>query len=115
MLDMDELKHVNDTRGHDAGDSLLVACAMAWEEALRGCDFLARIGGDEFALLLPGCEAEEAAAIIDRVREACEDVRFSAGIATLCGSDSARTLLSRADEALYRAKADGRGISAVAR
>ncbi len=109
MIDVDGLKALNDSHGHAAGDRLLVACALAWAGAIRESDFLARIGGDEFALLLPDCDEAEAAEIVTRMRFATRRGHgFSAGIASARGSDDMASLMDRADRALYEAKADRR-------
>jgi diguanylate cyclase (GGDEF)-like protein/PAS domain S-box-containing protein len=109
MLDLDFFKRYNDEHGHLAGDRLLRAAAAAWQGTLRATDVLARWGGEEFALLLPGCDGPGAAILIDRLRGMLPDaVTFSAGIATSDGTTAPRTLIDAADQALYQAKADGR-------
>ena len=70
MFDLDHFKAYNDTHGHPAGDRLLAAVAAVWAGCLRATDSLARYGGEEFALVAPGCSAEEAAALVDRLRAA---------------------------------------------
>lgn len=114
MLDIDNLKTVNDTQGHAAGDRLLIACATAWTDAIRDSDFLARLGGDEFALLLPDCDASAAGEVIGRLRAATPaGIQFSAGIAER-GNATADAWMQQADEALYRAKAEGRDLTVAA-
>jgi diguanylate cyclase (GGDEF)-like protein/PAS domain S-box-containing protein len=109
MLDLDFFKRYNDQHGHLAGDRLLRHAATAWLQQLRATDILARWGGEEFALLLPGCDGEQAAALIERLRGTLPDqVTFSAGITTNDGSAHPRALLDAADQALYEAKANGR-------
>lgn len=109
MLDLDHFKKYNDRHGHLAGDRLLRAAAAAWGSSLRATDVLARWGGEEFALLLPGCDAHGAAALIERLRGSLPDgVTFSAGVVSSDGHDQARALMDAADRALYQAKADGR-------
>jgi diguanylate cyclase (GGDEF)-like protein/PAS domain S-box-containing protein len=109
MLDLDFFKRYNDARGHLAGDRLLRAAAATWQTSLRATDVLARWGGEEFALMLPGCDAEGAAALIERLRGSLPDgVTFSAGVASSDGTDAPRTLIDAADQALYQAKAGGR-------
>jgi diguanylate cyclase (GGDEF)-like protein len=115
MLDLDHFKSFNDTHGHPAGDRLLKETAAAWREELRVGDFLARIGGEEFALLLPACTTEDALAVVERLRcrvpygQTC-----SAGVVLHEPGESADTLMSRVDAALYAAKADGRDRVTVA-
>ena len=109
MLDLDFFKKYNDRYGHLAGDRLLRAAAAAWGASLRATDVLARWGGEEFALLLPGCDAAGAAALIERLRGSLPDgVTFSAGVASSDGTDAPRTLIDAADQALYQAKETGR-------
>jgi diguanylate cyclase (GGDEF)-like protein/PAS domain S-box-containing protein len=109
MLDLDHFKAYNDRNGHLAGDRLLRAAAAIWSGSLRATDVLARWGGEEFALLLPGCEAEGATALIERLRGSLPDgVTFSAGVVCSDGHDAPRGLMDAADRALYQAKADGR-------
>jgi diguanylate cyclase (GGDEF)-like protein/PAS domain S-box-containing protein len=109
MLDLDHFKKYNDQHGHLAGDRLLRAAAAAWGSSLRATDVLARWGGEEFALLLPGCDAAGAAALIERLRGSLPDaVTFSAGVVCSDGRDAPRGLMDAADRALYQAKAEGR-------
>jgi len=108
MLDLDHFKEFNDTYGHPAGDELLRQTASAWRRQLRSDDVLARVGGDEFALLLAG-DAGIAIDVVERLREhASEHSTCSAGIAISIGDESTETLIARADAALYEAKARGR-------
>jgi diguanylate cyclase (GGDEF)-like protein len=109
MLDLDHFKAYNDRHGHLAGDGLLRDAAAAWLQHLRASDVLARWGGEEFVLLLPGTTAPQAAELVLRLRGLLPDnVTFSAGVAASDGSVSARALLNAADQALYDAKAAGR-------
>jgi diguanylate cyclase (GGDEF)-like protein len=109
MLDLDFFKKYNDEHGHLAGDRLLRAAAAAWQVTLRTTDVLARWGGEEFALMLPGCDGAGAAALIERLRGTLPDgVTFSAGVATSDGRTAPRALVDAADQALYTAKASGR-------
>lgn len=114
MFDIDRFKQFNDTNGHPAGDRLLRDAAVAWRAAMRTGDFLARIGGEEFAMLITDADLDTATSVVERVREAMPSGQTcSAGIA-LCGVDeSAEQLLARADRALYEAKADGRDCTRV--
>lgn len=109
MLDLDHFKSFNDTRGHPAGDRLLKETAAAWREELRSGDFLARIGGEEFALLLPRCTSADALMVLDRLRRRVLDEQTcSAGVVIQEPGETAETLMRRVDEALYTAKAAGR-------
>jgi diguanylate cyclase (GGDEF)-like protein len=115
MFDLDHFKAYNDANGHPAGDRLLAAVAAAWAGCLRATDSLARYGGEEFALVAPGCSAEEAAALVDRLRAAVPgEVTCSAGVALWDGSESPDELLARADAALYAAKVAGRDQTCLA-
>lgn len=115
MIDLDRFKAFNDEHGHQAGDELLERAARAWGGALRSIDLLARIGGEEFVLGLPGCDVDDARGIVERLRALTPDEQTcSAGIAARAGGEPIATLLGRADGALYQAKADGRACSRVA-
>jgi diguanylate cyclase (GGDEF)-like protein/PAS domain S-box-containing protein len=110
LVDMDRFKHFNDTRGHGAGDTLLREFAEGAAASLRATDTLARLGGEEFGLLLPNCPAGVSAlALVERVRAAVPAGQScSVGFATWDGLETAGQLIGRADRALYRAKASGR-------
>lgn len=115
ILDLDGLKTVNDSAGHEAGDRLLRSCAAAWRQAARGSDFLARLGGDEFAMLLPGTDAEKAEAAAARIlAHTPKGHSCSAGVACWEGGETPEDLTRRADEALYAAKRAGGGHARVA-
>jgi diguanylate cyclase (GGDEF)-like protein len=117
MIDVDEFKQVNDTYGHDAGDRLLRLVGEAITQSIRPQDFAARIGGDEFAAILPIASLEIARQLGERVRQAIAahaepPISVSIGVAPL-NSDGRAALLA-ADVALYRAKAAGRNrVAAV--
>jgi diguanylate cyclase (GGDEF)-like protein len=109
ILDFDHFKQFNDTHGHPAGDRLLKATAAAWRDQLRTGDILARIGGEEFGLLLPDCGAQTAGDIIQRLRATVTDNRTcSAGLATRLPDEDIESVIARADQALYHAKRQGR-------
>ncbi len=117
-LDMDDFKAVNDRHGHAAGDDALKAVAEAARSQVRVQDPLIRMGGDEFALLLPGCPPEKAREIGERIVEACgrvlaggEPVGVSAGLAHSPPERDMRVreLIEAADQAMYVAKALGGG------
>jgi diguanylate cyclase (GGDEF)-like protein len=115
LLDFDRFKSYNDENGHPAGDRLLRETAAAWRDELRVADLLARIGGDEFALLLPETSMADASAAVERLRgrvpypQSC-----SAGIVERRPGEAADSLIARADAALYRAKTAGRDRTTVA-
>lgn len=109
MIDLDELKSYNDQWGHAAGDRVLLTAAARWRRRLRLTDLLARIGGDEFAVTMPGCSLAEATALADQLRSALPDgLSCSVGVAEWSTGESAEELLARADQALYAAKNAGR-------
>jgi diguanylate cyclase len=110
MLDLDRFKDFNDAHGHPAGDRLLKETAAAWREELRVGDFLARIGGEEFALLLPNSPPiEDALAVVERLRRRVPDRQTcSAGVVIHEPGESADALMARVDKALYTAKDSGR-------
>jgi diguanylate cyclase (GGDEF)-like protein len=122
-LDLDHFKGVNDTLGHQIGDELLQTVAARLHDCVREVDTVARVGGDEFAIIHTGIDRPNEAAMLARriceaVREPCElhghavIIDTSIGIALAPGDGTDPTeLLKNADMALYRAKADGRGTS----
>lgn len=119
MLDIDHFKRLNDTHGHAAGDLALQTFAMTCRDCLRPYDLFARIGGEEFAVMLVDTSPEEAWGVLDRLRAAVESVELevadsllritvSLGLAVLPPEGSLDLALSQADQALYRAKHEGR-------
>ncbi|HVY96839.1 MAG TPA: sensor domain-containing diguanylate cyclase, partial [Solirubrobacterales bacterium] len=109
LIDLDNFKAYNDSRGHLVGDVLLRECAAAWDAELRGEDLLVRFGGEEFLVLLPDCDPGTAVEIVERLRSATPDGQTcSAGLVCWDAVEPAELLLSRADAALYRAKGEGR-------
>ena len=114
MLDLDNFKAVNDTRGHQHGDAVLVHFAQCTKQVLRRADRLGRYGGEEFMVLLPGADAAAAAVVAGRIHAALAtghplDCQVSIGVTSWQGpSETLDAMLSRADAALYRAKEQGR-------
>ena len=117
MLDVDHMKRINDAHGHPAGDRVIRFVASALTELSRGNDTAARLGGEEFALLLAGVGGEKAFAAAERLREAVcarplEEVgavSISVGVAACpAHARSERELFAASDDALYRAKREGR-------
>ncbi|HSM93559.1 MAG TPA: GGDEF domain-containing protein [Anaeromyxobacteraceae bacterium] len=119
LLDVDHFKRVNDARGHVAGDRVLREVARRMRDTLRGGDLLARVGGEEFCVLLPGADLVAAAEVGERLREAVRAapvtvgdvplaVTISAGAATFGPGDDEASLMARADARLYEAKRAGR-------
>jgi diguanylate cyclase (GGDEF)-like protein len=112
VLDLDGFKQLNDAEGHLAGDRLLVDVTAAWRRALRPDDVLARSGGDEFVLLLPGADAAAVAKVLDRLRQvSC--CAWSAGATTVRPGEPLDDCLGRADRCLYLDKAAGRAGTAA--
>ena len=115
MLDLDHFKQFNDRHGHLAGDRLLIETATAWRALLGPGDILARVGGEEFALLLLDCDASSALRVVDRLRSAVTHGQTgSAGIALRHADEAHEAVIARADRALYEAKARGRDRSCLA-
>jgi diguanylate cyclase (GGDEF)-like protein len=125
MLDLDHFKEVNDRHGHEAGDRVLQTFANAVHATLRSSDIFARLGGEEFMLLLPGQTQEEACALAERLRsltasldcvECPEGITVSIGVATLGpeGAHDLHELMRQADGALYLSKHAGRNRVSVA-
>ena len=109
ILDLDHFKAYNDAHGHPAGDALLAGAAVLWRRELRPTDILARYGGEEFAAVLPACSLEDAKLVVERIRAATPAGQtVSAGIAQWDGNEDGEALVTRADAALYAAKAAGR-------
>jgi len=116
ILDLDGFKAVNDTHGHEVGDRVLKALARCLEEHLRQSDRAVRLGGEEFAVLLPETGLPQALRLAERLRRAvaalkvppAERLSASFGVAQASPTDSPFSLLKRADEALYRAKRAGK-------
>jgi diguanylate cyclase (GGDEF)-like protein len=109
MLDLDHFKQFNDAHGHLAGDRLLKETAAAWRDELRAGDLLARLGGEEFGLLLVDRTVETAVEVVERLRARVAAGRTcSAGIAIRRAGGGIDEVVARADQALYEAKAAGR-------
>ncbi|HYI39484.1 MAG TPA: diguanylate cyclase [Allosphingosinicella sp.] len=120
ILDVDHFKRVNDLHGHPAGDEVLRMLGGLLREAVRSSDVVGRMGGEEFAILMPETDRAQARLVCERLREmvarspvrlpsgAALTVTLSTGIALLSGEEASSALISRADVALYDAKAEGR-------
>ena len=126
LFDIDYFKRVNDAYGHAVGDLVLETFARAAVGCVRAGDHVARLGGEEFGLILPGATIDQAAMVCERVRAAVGQavtttpggiavrVTVSAGIAAIVPGAARLQLMRAADEALYRAKAEGRNRHAIA-
>jgi diguanylate cyclase len=121
LWDLDNFKAINDTYGHRAGDRVLKSVATCFVSGLRPEDFIARIGGEEFVVLLTGLPFAKALQIADELRVGVSLLRFhfrgtpvritaSCGITELLAQDSGNAAFDRADAALYRAKSGGRNL-----
>lgn len=119
-IDLDGFKAVNDKHGHTFGDEVLRGAAVAMRSVLRSTDLMARIGGDEFAVLMPETTLASADNVASKLRRALEaytkhlgtdiaELSFCAGVSQMQANDSAESMVSRADEAQYLAKATGKG------
>lgn len=125
LADVDHFKDVNDRYGHLSGDSILQGVAQALQDGLRESDFAVRWGGEEFLLVLNGCNAEEAQHIAEDLRQSISQKSFSAkgqalavtisiGVAEYDGAEQRDQWINRADTALYAAKSSGRNQVSVA-
>jgi diguanylate cyclase len=125
LIDIDNFKKLNDSLGHAAGDKALASLAAAVRQRLRPVDHLARFGGEEFVVLLPGTALEEAQQALTRLQRAMSAalfmheqrevfVTFSAGVTEWRPGESLDAALERADEALYEAKRTGKNRTCVA-
>jgi two-component system cell cycle response regulator len=121
VLDIDYFKAINDTHGHDAGDDVLREFALRIRKSIRGIDLACRYGGEEFVVVMPETDMAVATVVAERLRRRIAsdpfpiqagarkvEVTISIGIAALGRSDTAASMIKRADQALYRAKRDGR-------
>jgi diguanylate cyclase (GGDEF)-like protein len=114
--DLDSFKRINDTHGHDRGDSVLQATAYELRKALRSFELIYRLGGEEFLIVLPGIGLKEGIAVAERLRRSLADARpggleltMSVGVSADAGEQASYDrLFKAADEALYRAKREGR-------
>jgi len=114
IIDIDYFKQYNDTYGHEAGDIRLREFAETLRTNFRPGDLIARVGGEEFAVLLPNCTADDTQRIVDRIRlNGCCKVGFSAGICDISHTDSIDRTMAQADHALYQAKNKGRNRSCL--
>jgi diguanylate cyclase (GGDEF)-like protein len=123
MADLDRFKAINDTHGHLVGDAVLREAARRLKSAARRYDSVGRYGGEEFLIVLPGCDASDAAVQAERTRDAigatpfltpAQPVPVTVSVGVACSSHCApETLIREADEALYEAKGEGRNRVAV--
>ncbi|MBJ6727142.1 GGDEF domain-containing response regulator [Geomesophilobacter sediminis] len=119
MVDIDHFKKVNDDFGHPIGDRVLITLSRLLQQRLRKTDIVGRCGGEEFIVVLPGCNADQAMTMLDELRKSYASITFpgreesfnatfSCGIATLADFDDAAVLWKAADDALFKAKKNGR-------
>ncbi|QBP42448.1 GGDEF domain-containing protein [Paenisporosarcina antarctica] len=115
LIDVDYFKRVNDTYGHPTGDAVLQELSWKLQSEARDSDIVARMGGEEFIIILPYTNKKEAQVIAERIRLNIDHgnwentrITVSIGVTTYEINDNANNLISRADEALYQSKKDGR-------
>lgn len=119
MMDLDHFKHINDTFGHDVGDTVLKHTSKIIKQSLRGSDIAARYGGEEFCIMLPNTSLQGAGLLAERIRENIKDHKFkceqttfnvtvSLGVTLIDINGNPDEVLAKADEALYCSKNNGR-------
>lgn len=115
LIDIDFFKSINDTHGHDTGDGVLKAMSRQLQKNIREIDTLARIGGEEFAIILPNCDVDATVIAAERQRKAIENmpeipfkITASFGVTAILPGDNKTTIYQRADNALYQSKENGR-------
>ncbi len=119
LFDIDNFKKINDSHGHQVGDRVLQRIAHCGAYVLRRDDLFGRIGGEEFAALFPGCDAQQARQMAERLQREVQRLSFTAGgqtfavtisqgLTSLGADDSLEALYVRADEAMYQAKRSGK-------
>jgi diguanylate cyclase (GGDEF)-like protein len=122
VFDLDDFKEVNDRIGHLAGDAVLAEAAERVRQVVRRADIPCRVGGDEFAVILPEAGREQAEQLFQRIQAAVSGsaigqagrLKLSAGVAELSAEDDSISFFERADDALYRAKEAGKGRAVTA-
>jgi len=120
VFDIDHFKRVNDRYGHAVGDDVLKRVAALASGCVRERDLIGRLGGEEFAILMPHASIAQAGTVAERLRNACATadaeipVTVSVGVAAASAASTTASLLKDADVALYRAKADGRNCLRLA-
>lgn len=126
IWDLDRFKEINDSLGHQAGDKTLIIVGKTFMNQIRDVDMIARFGGEEFAMLLPGANKDEALQVVNRIREklARTKLRYrsreiavtsSCGLAEFRPGEDVETVFSRADNALYQAKEQGRNRCVISK
>ncbi|MDH5479426.1 MAG: GGDEF domain-containing protein [Nitrosomonas sp.] len=120
LIDIDDFKQINDSFGHQYGDHVLIKLVSVAKDMLRPSDIVARFGGEEFVILLPDIEMDEAIRVIHRLQKNLAEnrsllvnnesipVTFSAGVAIRSFGEHQNSVINRADGALYQAKRDGK-------
>ena len=125
MIDLDYFKSVNDTYGHGAGDLVILSIARLLEQRLRSTDVIGRMGGEEFAIIMPNTTTDSAYQVIEEIRRKfsnmCHEsaaglfhVTFSCGLASFPTYTDSASLYNAADKALYKAKEMGRNLTHIA-
>jgi diguanylate cyclase len=125
MLDIDNFKKLNDTHGHLAGDEALIHLVQVAKEESRATDIIGRMGGEEFMIMLPNTNMEDAVMVVTRLQRALTKkfflnanekilITFSAGVALYEPGESQESIMDRADKALYEAKHTGKNRVCIA-
>ena len=115
MFDIDNLKHINDTYGHSAGDQILIGASSQVKKRLRATDFLARWGGDEFFIILPDTDLKSAITVAEELRviltnleiNEIKGIKASFGVTEYDGSEDADKIMQKVDNLMYKSKNSG--------
>ena len=121
FIDLDDFKKINDTYGHAIGDKVLQKFVQITKDNIRDVDIFARWGGEEFILLLPNTDIDDAYIVSEKIRKSIENYHdnligfftVSLGVSSITVDDTEESIVEKADKALYRAKSDGKNKTVI--